>query len=83
MRASRLHACAPADGDYVLWAVLDTNVLLEHEPALREWHRQARQSVSAARDHRQIALNLRLYVPWKVVSELDGLSKAPGGACMM
>ena len=64
----------------MLWLVLDTNVLLEHLQPLRNWHRLARMSVSAGKEHRQIALALRLYVPWKVVSELDGLAKAPGAA---
>lgn len=67
-----------ADGDYVLWLVLDTNVLLHHAAPLSDWYSQARQSVAAAKEYRHIAFVLRLYVPWKVVSELDGLSKAEG-----
>lgn len=70
-------ACV-ADGDYVLWLILDTNVLLHHAALLRDWYRQARQSLATAKEYRHIAFVLRLYVPWKVVSELDGLSKAEG-----
>ena len=62
-------SCGCTDGDYTLWLVIDTNILIEDLEHLKDFHRQ----VTLARHggpFKDIHFNIMYYIPKKVNSEL-------------
>jgi rRNA-processing protein FCF1 len=66
-----------ADGEYFLWLVLDTNVLMASLDHLQDFDRQLHSKGSEGA-YQHIDLNVIYFIPHTVVRELDGLKRAAG-----
>ncbi len=58
-----------ADGDYTLWLVIDTNILIEDLEHLKEFHRNVTMG-GANGAYKDINFLIIYYIPKKVNSEL-------------
>lgn len=58
-----------ADGDYTLWLVIDTNILIEDLEHLKEFHREVTLGGQGG-PFKDIHFEIRYYIPKKVYSEL-------------